>query len=73
MGGVTEAKTSMFFRTDTADAPWTVIKSDDKKHARLNAIPHLLVGLPYPGKDARIARPPDPLIIGAAAEVLSNG
>ena len=27
----TEAKEAMFFYTDTADAPWTVIKSDDKK------------------------------------------
>ncbi|MCB1451459.1 MAG: polyphosphate kinase 2, partial [Nitratireductor sp.] len=32
----TEAKEAMFFYTDTADAPWTVVKSDDKKRARLN-------------------------------------
>ncbi len=69
----TEAKTAMFFHTDTADSPWTVIKSDDKKRARLNAMRHVLASLPYPGKDARIARPADPLIVGAAAEVLANG
>src|SRR5829696_8834713 len=32
----TEAKEAMFFYTDTADAPWTIVKSDDKKRARLN-------------------------------------
>jgi polyphosphate kinase 2 (PPK2 family) len=34
----TEAKEAMFFYTDTADAPWRIVKSDDKKRARLNAI-----------------------------------
>jgi hypothetical protein len=42
----TEAKEAMFFYTDTADAPWTVIKSDDKKRARLNCMLHLLEALP---------------------------
>lgn len=43
----TEAKEAMFFYTDTADAPWTIIKSDDKKRARLNCISHLLTMIPY--------------------------
>jgi polyphosphate kinase 2 (PPK2 family) len=38
----TEAKEAMFFYTDTADAPWTVIKSNDKKRARLNCMLHFL-------------------------------
>ena len=38
----TEAKEAMFFYTDTADAPWTIVKSDDKKRARLNALQHFL-------------------------------
>lgn len=69
----TEAKNAMFFHTDTADSPWLVIKSDDKKRARLNCMRHFLDTLDYPGKDPRIARKSDPLIVGAAANVLSNG
>ncbi|MFZ2754797.1 MAG: polyphosphate kinase 2 [Lysobacteraceae bacterium] len=69
----TEAKNSMFFHTDTADSPWLVIKSDDKKRARLNCMRHFLDTLPYPGKDQRIARSADPLIVGAASDVLTNG
>ena len=42
----TEAKEAMFFYTDTADAPWTVIKSNDKKRARLGCMRHFLSSLP---------------------------
>jgi polyphosphate kinase 2 len=66
----TEAKEAMFFYTDTADAPWTVIKSDDKKRARLNCMLHFLDSLDYPGKDRHIARSPDPLIVGQAGHVI---
>jgi polyphosphate kinase 2 len=66
----TEAKEAMFFYTDTADAPWVVVKSDDKKRARLNAMRHFLASLDYPGKDARIVRAPDPLIVGRADQVI---
>ncbi len=69
----TEAKTAMFFHTDTADSPWVVVKSDDKKRARLNCMRHFLSTLPYPGKDPHIARSADPLIVGSAADVLANG
>lgn len=62
----TEAKESMFFYTDTADAPWTVIKSDDKKRARLNAMRHFLTSLPYPDKNTDIELQPDPLIVSNA-------
>jgi polyphosphate kinase 2 len=66
----TEAKEAMFFYTDTADAPWTVVKSDDKKRARLNCMLHFLHSLDYPGKDPKIARAPDPLIVSTAQHVL---
>ena len=66
----TEAKEAMFFYTDTADAPWTIIKSNDKKRARLNCMRHFLSTLDYPGKDHDIAQPPDPLIVGGAAHVI---
>ena len=68
----TEAKEAMFFHTDTADSPWIVVKSDDKKRARLNVMRHFLSTLPYPGKDPAVACPADPRIVGTAAEVLAN-
>ena len=60
----TEAKEAMFFYTDTADAPWTVVKSNDKKRARLEAMRHVLSLFDYEGKDEEIATAPDPLIVG---------
>ncbi|MEE9381321.1 MAG: polyphosphate kinase 2 [Hyphomonadaceae bacterium] len=66
----TEAKEAMFFYTDTADAPWTIIKSDDKKRARLNCMMHFLSTLDYPGKDTDVVRAPDPLIVGSSHHVI---
>jgi polyphosphate kinase 2 len=68
----TEAKEAMFFYTDTADAPWTVVKSNDKKRARLNCMRHFLASLEYPGKDEAVVGKPDPLIIGHARHVISK-
>jgi polyphosphate kinase 2 len=68
----TEAKEAMFFYTDTADAPWTVIKSNDKKRARLNCMLHFLSTLDYPDKDLRVAHAPDPLIVGQAGHVINR-
>lgn len=66
----TEAKEAMFYYTDTADAPWTIIKSDDKKRARLNCMMHFLNNLNYPGKNTDIICAPDPLIVGKSAHVI---
>ncbi|MDH5797370.1 MAG: polyphosphate kinase 2 [Paracoccaceae bacterium] len=66
----TEAKEAMFFYTDTADSPWTIIKSNDKKRARLNCMRHFLSSLDYPGKDNSIVGEPDPLIVGHAQHVV---
>ena len=68
----TQAKESMFFYTDTADAPWTVIKSDDKKRARLNCMQHFLASLDYPEKDEHVVRGPDPLIVGTPSQVIEK-
>ncbi|RMH89454.1 polyphosphate kinase 2 [Lysobacter pythonis] len=68
----TEAKEAMFFHTDTADAPWIVIKSDDKKRARLNCMRYFLSTLPYPDKDERVIGRPDPNIVGHAANALAD-
>lgn len=69
-GDYTEAKEAMFFYTDTADAPWTVIKSDDKKRARLNCMTHFLANLPYPEKTSVVAKGPDRLIVGSSSHVI---
>ena len=69
----TEAKEAMFFYTDTADAPWVVVKSDDKKRARLNCMQDFLASLPYPNKDRSVVRGPDPLIVGASNHVIGRG
>ena len=66
----TEAKEAMFFYTDTADAPWSIVKSNDKKRARLNTMRHFLSNLQYPDKSEAIAKGPDPLIVGSSAHVL---
>ena len=68
----TEAKEAMFFYTDTADAPWTIVKSDDKKRARLNCMQHFLATLDYPNKDRSILRGPDPLIVGSSQHVIGR-
>lgn len=62
----TAAKERMFFHTDTADAPWTVVKSDDKKRARLNAMRYILHSLPYEGKNRERIGKADDLIVGRA-------
>ncbi|WP_433354187.1 polyphosphate kinase 2 [Micromonospora saelicesensis] len=62
----TEAKEAMFFWTDTADAPWTVVKSNDKKRARLEAMRQVLHRFDYTGKDPEVVGTPDPQIIGPA-------
>ena len=66
----TEAKEAMFFYTDTADAPWVIVKSNDKKRARLNCMKHFLSTLDYPNKDHAVVGTPDPLIVGRAQQVL---
>ncbi len=66
----TEAKEAMFFYTDTADAPWTVVKSNDKKRARLACMRHFLASLDYPGKDHDIVGQPDPLLVSSANHVI---
>jgi polyphosphate kinase 2 (PPK2 family) len=63
----TEAKEAMFHYTDTGDAPWTVVKSNDKKRARLEAMRHVLALFDYPRKDIELVGAPDDKIIGPPA------
>lgn len=68
----TEAKEAMFFYTDTGDAPWTVIKSNDKKRARLEAMRHVLSQFDYPNKDRSVVGTPDPKIVGGSNDVMDD-
>ena len=68
----TEAKEAMFFYTDTADAPWVIVKSNDKKRARLNCMKHFLSTIDYPNKDWDVIGMPDPLIVGRASQVIGS-
>ena len=69
----TRAKEAMFFETDTADSPWTVIKSDCKKRARLNAMRYILHKLPYTNRDIAQVGKLDQLIVGRAHVVYERG
>ncbi|MGO9080257.1 MAG: polyphosphate kinase 2 [Streptosporangiaceae bacterium] len=62
----TEAKDAMFYHTDLADAPWTVVKSNDKRRARLEAMRYVLSRMSYEGRDELVVDRPDPLIVGPA-------
>jgi polyphosphate kinase 2 len=65
--GYTEAKEAMFHYTDTEFSPWTVVKSNDKKRARLEAIKHVLLKFDYDGKDGEVIGELDKALIGPPA------
>jgi polyphosphate kinase 2 len=69
----TAAKNAMFLATDIDEAHWTVIKSNDKKRARLNAIRYVLHTMPYSGKDLDAIGLLDPLLVGRASDVYEIG
>jgi polyphosphate kinase 2 len=69
----TAAKEAMFALTDTSHAPWTVVKSNDKKRARINAMRYVLRKFDYPRRDDSVVGRPDPLIVGPASEVYEHG
>jgi polyphosphate kinase 2 len=69
----TEAKEAMFFYTDTEYAPWTVVKSNDKKRARLAAMRHVLSLYDYEEKDTELVGEPDPQILGPASRIFEQG
>jgi polyphosphate kinase 2 (PPK2 family) len=65
----TEAKEAMFFYTDTTWAPWIVVRSNDKKRARLAAMRCILEQFDYANKDLEIVGKPDRKIIGPPSEL----
>ncbi len=68
----TEAFEDLFRFTHTTVAPWTVVRANDKKRARLEAMRHVLSNMEYEGKDTSVARAPDPRIVGSGPEFFDN-
>ncbi|OAH43622.1 polyphosphate kinase [Dietzia cinnamea] len=68
----TEAKEEMFRRTDTEWAPWTTIKSNDKKRARINAMRYFLNQFDYPEKDHQVVFEPDPRIVQRGKDAVGD-
>jgi polyphosphate kinase 2 len=69
----TNAKEAMLFYTDTEWAPWTVVRSNDKKRGRIEAMRWVLAHVDYPDKNTEIVGTPDPLIVGPPAEIYETG
>ncbi|MGB9346971.1 MAG: polyphosphate kinase 2 [Ilumatobacteraceae bacterium] len=69
----TAAKLTMFERTSTDHAPWTIVRSNDKKRGRVNAMRHVLGVVPYEGKNHDVVGTPDPLIVGTPQELPDHG
>jgi len=67
----TKAKEDMFFYTNTTESPWTVIKSNDKKRARLESMRYVLNAFPYDNKNEEILQQ-DPLIISSGEDVFKE-
>jgi polyphosphate kinase len=68
----TAAKEDMIRATDTDWAPWTTVKSNDKKRARINAMRHFLARFDYDGKDTSIVATPDPLIVQRGIDAVGD-
>lgn len=68
----TEAKEAMFWYTDTEWAPWTVVRSNDKKRGRLAAMRWVLAQLDYPDKDFDVVGEPDPNIVGPPSAIYES-
>jgi polyphosphate kinase 2 len=63
----TAAKEAMFRHTDVPQARWTVIKSNDKRRARLEVMRYILSLFAYDGKAHDLVGQLDPLIVGPPA------
>ena len=71
--GREQFKEAMFLLTNFEVAPWTIVKSDDKKRARINAMRHLINVMDYKDKDPEVAYEPDPSIVAYSHEVYTAG
>jgi polyphosphate kinase len=67
-----KARDRMLAYTDTRDAPWTIVNSNDKKRARLEAIRHVVASIPYDHRDAGVAHDPDPRVVQPASVMVDR-
>ena len=68
----TEAKEQMFRSTHTAHAPWTVVKSNDKRRGRIESMRYVLSRFDYPGKSFEVVGAADPVLLGPPDAVLED-
>lgn len=68
----TNARNTMLDATHSEHAPWTIVRSNDKRRARLNAIRHFLLNIDYTGKDTKAIGDVDPDILGSGPDFLNN-
>jgi polyphosphate kinase 2 (PPK2 family) len=68
----TTAKETMIVNTDTDWAPWTTVKSNDKKRARINAMRYFLACFDYDGKDTEVVGRPDPAIVERGRDAVND-
>jgi len=68
----TAAKEDMFRFTHTSTCPWTVIRANDQRRARLNAIRVVLNAIDYANKNPDAIAEPDPNIVGSETDFLFN-
>jgi len=68
----TTAKEAMFAATHTVDAPWTIVRGNDKKRGRVEALRHVLSLLDYPDRDHAVVHAADPLIVGSSTEMVRD-
>jgi len=69
----THARNQMLKHTHTGYAPWAVIRSNDKRRARINVIRHILLSVNYEGRDKKKIGKPDGNIIGSGSQIFSKG
>ena len=68
-----KARNKMLERTHSVTSPWTIVRADDKQHARLNVIRDLLWRLDYPGRHHRLNRPDRAVVFPYDPSVVENG
>lgn len=68
----TQARDTMFYHTHHSEAPWTVVRNDEKRRGRINCLRHILSQIPYDQKDEAVVGRPDPLIVSPPLTFLPN-
>ena len=68
----TKARDLMLKETHTDHAPWTIVRSNDKRRARLNVIRHILRNMKYDGKDTKAIGRVDAQILGQGPDFLNK-